>query len=105
MGQPELDEKLESQNLRQLKQRIALRCRLEPLSEQETRKYVALRLFLAGARERSQNIFSDSALGLVHSYSNGIPRLVNTICETALVASFALKYPIVTPEIIDEVAV
>jgi general secretion pathway protein A len=104
MGQPELDEKLESQNLRQLKQRISLRCRLEPLSEQETRKYVALRLFLAGAGERSQSIFSDSALKLVHSYSNGIPRLVNTICEAALIASFALKRPIVAAELIDEIA-
>jgi type II secretory pathway predicted ATPase ExeA len=104
MGQPELDEKLESQNLRQLKQRISLRCRLEPLSEEETRKYVALRLFLAGAEEPNQSIFSDSALKLIHSYSNGIPRLVNTICEAALIASFALKRPVVVPELIDEIA-
>jgi hypothetical protein len=63
-----------------------------------------LRLFLAGAAERNQSIFSESALKLVHYYSNGIPRLVNTICEAALIASFALKRPIVAAELIDEIA-
>lgn len=104
IGQPELDEKLESQDLRQLKQRIALRCRLEPLSREETQKYISMRLFLAGARESHQSIFPETAVELVHRYSQGIPRLVNTICEAALVASFALKSSTVLPEFIDEVA-
>lgn len=104
IGQPELDEKLESQNLRQLKQRIALRCRLGPLSRQETGKYIAVRLFLAGAKERPQNIFPETAVELVYRYSQGIPRLVNTICEAALVSSFALKSSVVLPELVDEVA-
>ncbi|PYY11196.1 MAG: hypothetical protein DMG61_19825 [Acidobacteria bacterium] len=104
IGQPELDEKLESQNLRQLKQRIALRCRLEPLSFEETQKYIAVRLLLSGAKERNKNIFPEETVELVHRYSQGIPRLVNTICEGALVASFAINSSVVLPELIDEVA-
>lgn len=104
IGQPELDEKLESPDLRQLKQRIALRCRLEPLSFEETQKYISVRLFLAGAKERHQGIFSEEAVALVHRYSQGIPRLVNTLCDAALVASFALKSPTVLPGFVDEVA-
>ena len=103
IGQPELDEKLESQNLRQLKQRIALRCRLEPLSLDETQKYISVRLLLAGARER-QNIFSEPAIELVHRYSLGIPRLINTICEAALVSSYALKSSTILPELVEEIA-
>jgi general secretion pathway protein A len=104
IGQPELDEKLELHDLRQLKQRIALRCRLEPLSLWDTRQYIIARLWLAGAKERSKTIFPDPTVELIHRYSNGIPRLVNTLCETALIATFAAKRLTVSPEIIDEVA-
>ena len=104
IGQPELDQKLDSQDLRQLKQRIALRCKLEPLSRQETGRYISQRLWLAGARDNSQAIFGESVIELVYQYSRGIPRLVNNICEAALVASFALKSSVVLPELIDEVA-
>jgi type II secretory pathway predicted ATPase ExeA len=104
IGQQELDQKLESKDLRQLKQRIALRSRLDPLSLDETRKYVSVRLFLAGAKECHQGIFSDAALELVHRYSNGVPRLVNTLCEAGLVAGFATKSSTVLPEFIEEAA-
>ena len=104
IGQPELDQKLDSQDLRQLKQRIALRCKLEPLSLQETGRYISQRLWLAGARDNSRAIFGESAIELVYQYSRGIPRLVNNICEAALVASFALKSSVVLPELIEEVA-
>jgi len=104
IGQQELDQKLESKDLRQLKQRIALRSRLDPLSLEETRKYVSVRLFLAGAKERHQGIFSDAALELVHRYSSGVPRLVNTLCEAGLVAGFAMKSSTVLPEFIEEAA-
>jgi general secretion pathway protein A len=104
VGQPELDEKLDCQELRQLKQRIALRCRLQPLSREETAQYIALRLWLAGAKESYRSIFPERAVELIHSYSGGIPRLVNTICEGALVASFAVKSATVVPDLIDEVA-
>ena len=104
IGQPELDQKLDSQDLRQLKQRIALRCRLEPLSREETGKYIAQRLWLAGVRAKEQAIFEEPAIELVYRYSRGIPRLVNNICEASLVASFALKRSVVSPELVDEVA-
>jgi type II secretory pathway predicted ATPase ExeA len=104
IGQPELEEKLDRPELRQLKQRTALRCRLDPLSRQETQKYILLRLWLSGAAERYQSIFSDDAIDLIHEYSGGIPRLVNTICEAALISSFALQSPVVPPEVIHEVA-
>ena len=104
IGQPELDEKLDSQDLRQLKQRVALRCKLEPLSLEETGRYILQRLWLAGARDKSQTIFGDATIELVYQYSRGIPRLVNNICEAALIASFALKSSVVLPELIDEVA-
>jgi len=104
IGQPELDEKLDSQDLRQLKQRIALRCHLEPLSREETGKYIVQRLWLAGARTKEQSIFGEAVIELVYRYSRGIPRLVNNICEAALVASFAMKSSVISPELVDEVA-
>src|SRR5437868_7733547 len=91
VGQPELDAKLDSMQLRQLKQRIALRCNLEPLSLQETPTYIRRRLELAGAGLRAGEIFSSAATGRIHYYSNGIPRLINTICENALLSAFAVQ--------------
>jgi general secretion pathway protein A len=104
MGQPELDEKLDCQDLRQLKQRIALRCRLEPLSKEETQKYIAMRLWLAGASRRCHEIFPLATVELIHEYSRGIPRLINTLCEAALIAAYAVKSGTVSTEAIDEVA-
>ena len=104
MGQPELDSKLDSQNLRQLKQRVALRCHLEALSRNEIQKYISLRLFLAGANDQRATIFPEESVELVYRFSQGIPRLVNTICEAALIASFAAKNAIVQPTVIEEVA-
>jgi general secretion pathway protein A len=102
-GQPELDEKLDSFELRQLKQRIALRCQLEPLALEECRRYIARRLEIAGAPSGS-SIFSDSAVMTVFRQSKGIPRLINTICENALLAGFAKRSPIITAEIVEGVA-
>jgi len=105
IGQPELDEKLNSQSLRQLKQRISLRCRLGPLSPQQTREYIERRLWFAGAKDRHTKLFSPEAIDLVHRYSTGIPRLINTISESALITSFALKDAVVAARTINEVAV
>ena len=104
IGQPELGEKLDCAELRQLKQRISLRCRLLPLSREDTHKYISLRLWLAGATDRHRGIFSASAVELIHDYSGGVPRLVNTICEGALVAGFAVKSPVISPELVNEIA-
>lgn len=102
IGQPELDTKMELPSLRQVKQRIAFRCKLEPLTERQTSEYVCRRLSMAGAGQ--QGIFTNEALSAVYRYSLGIPRLINTICENALIAGFALKQQHITPELIDEVA-
>jgi general secretion pathway protein A len=102
-GQPELDQKLDSHELRQLKQRIALRCHLDPLSVSETRDYMRRRLQIAGATGAIQ-IFSGPATESVFNHSRGIPRLVNTICENALLCGYAKHAATITSEIIDDVA-
>jgi len=102
-GQPELDQKLDSFELRQLKQRIALRCHLEALNLEETRKYMERRLQIAGASSENK-IFSDAAIGLVFRHSKGIPRLINTVCENALLSGYAKRASTITPDIIEGVA-
>jgi type II secretory pathway predicted ATPase ExeA len=102
-GQPELDQKLDSYELRQLKQRIALRCHLDALSLDETMKYMGRRLQISGAPVVGQ-IFPEAAIEAVFRYSRGIPRLINTICENALLAGYAKQAATITPEIIDGVA-
>lgn len=105
VGQPELDQKMDSPQLRQLKQRITLRCTLEPLEESETKAYIWRRLERAGANSRASSLFSEGATSAVYHYSRGIPRLINTICENALIAAYACQSKFVNKEIIDEVAV
>lgn len=104
VGQPELDEKLDSRGLRQLKQRVALRAQLVPLGLDQTREYIAQRLRIAGADGHREPIFSDAAIANIYRYSQGLPRLVNTICENGLIAAYAGHSATVGPEIIDEVA-
>jgi len=102
-GQPELDQKLDSHDLRQLKQRIALRCRLECLSANETRDYIRRRLSIAGGNG-GEPTFEDAAMAAVYRHSKGVPRLINTICENALLAGYAKQEVTVTAETIDGVA-
>jgi general secretion pathway protein A len=102
-GQPELDQKLDSHELRQLKQRIALRCHLEPLSLDETTEYMRRRLEISGA-PAAGDIFSEAAVEAIFRHSRGIPRLVNTICENALLSGYAKQAATITEEIIEGVA-
>jgi general secretion pathway protein A len=104
VGQPELDQKMDSPDLRQLKQRIAMRCQLEPLKEEETKSYILRRLQRAGANSHANTMFPPETIASVYRYSKGIPRLINTVCDNALIAAYAGKSPSVRPEIIDEVA-
>lgn len=104
VGQPELDEKLDSLGLRQLKQRIALRAHLGSLEPDETKEYVNKRLEIAGADAHRESIFSAEAFAAVHRYSQGLPRLINTICENGLIAAYAKQSSRVTSDIIDDVA-
>jgi general secretion pathway protein A len=104
VGQPELDEKLDSSELRQLKQRIALRSKLEPLEQEETKGYIQRRLQLAGLNSHVSVLFPPDTIAVIHRHSRGIPRLINTLCENALIDAYARQTRTVTPEIIDEVA-
>jgi general secretion pathway protein A len=104
VGQPELDEKLDSVRLRQLKQRIALRARLDPLDANETKGYIERRLQIAGANSTASTLFSPQTIAAVYRHSRGFPRLINTICENALITAYARQMRGVTPDIIEDVA-
>jgi general secretion pathway protein A len=103
MGQPELEMVLDSPELRQLKQRVALRCQLQPLDEQQTRAYVLSRLERAGA-PADPPIFSEDGLNKIFEYSRGIPRIINNLCENSMVSAFSQETRPVTGEIITDVA-
>ena len=104
VGQPELDDKLDSADLRQLKQRIAHRCQLAPLDLSETRGYIERRLQVAGLSLDGHLLFPPDTIASVYRHSRGIPRLINTICENALITAFAQQRRSVTPEIVEDIA-
>jgi general secretion pathway protein A len=104
VGQPELDRKIDSEELRQLKQRIAMRCRLEPLGLNELRGYIHRRLELAGANSHGVTIFSDEAIEAIHRVCCGIPRLANTLCENSLISAYGRQAKQVTADMVREVA-
>ena len=104
MGQPELEYVLDSPGLRQLKQRVSLRCQLLPLDEEQTRAYVLSRLERAGAGQEPP-VFEPEALARVFEYSRGIPRIINNLCENAMVNAFAREQRTLTADMITEVAV
>lgn len=86
-GQPELESLISQPALRQLRQRITLRCKMTPLTLEETRGYISERLRIAGAN--GDSIFNPDALEMVFRFSNGIPRVINLLCEHALITAFA----------------
>jgi type II secretory pathway predicted ATPase ExeA len=86
-GQPELSQKLDSAQLQQLTQRVRLRFHLGALSKRETHEYITHRLEVAGAKGRT--IFAPAACDLVFRYAGGVPRLINVLCDTALLCAFA----------------
>ncbi len=100
-GQPELDRKLDTPELRQLKQRIVLRCTLNPLSIDESAAYIETRLARAGMP--NQTVFSPELLDEVYRRSRGIPRVINLLCDNLLVTTFALEQRVATEEMLDEV--
>jgi general secretion pathway protein A len=101
-GQPELDRKLEERECRQLKQRIAVRCHLEPFSAPETARYIASRLARAGMRE--QTVFPSDVLAEIHRRTQGIPRLINSVCDNLMLTSFALQSHQASLEMLEEVS-
>ena len=98
-GLPELEESLALDE--PLRQRVEMKFTLQPLSLEFTRAYIRYRLKIAGS---NRSIFTPEAEGTVYSYSRGVPRLVNTICDNALFESYLTKKEIVTPEIVGRVA-
>ncbi|HWG58158.1 MAG TPA: AAA family ATPase [Candidatus Acidoferrales bacterium] len=101
-GQPELEEKLKLPQLRQLRQRITLRCRTAPLTLEETFGYIAERLRIAGAN--GEPVFSREAIETIHLYSRGIPRVTNLLCEHALINAFVDSIRPVPAHLVEEVA-
>ena|ERR1700761_6106566 len=104
VGQPELDLKLDSVGLRQLKQRISLRARLQPLNLDETKGYIERRLQIAGRGPQDPALFPEQTMKAIFHESRGFPRLINTICENALISAYAAQKQVVSAEIIEAVA-
>jgi general secretion pathway protein A len=100
-GQPELAERLNEPALRQLKQRVALRCTLATLSFRETAAYIAGRIEIAGGHP--SRIFSRQAVMTIYDHSRGIPRTISVICDNALATGYAEEQQPITAKVIDEV--
>ena len=101
VGQPELSNRLNEPELRQLKQRVALRYHLTPLSLFECKEYIAKRLGISGG---TASLFTNGAMRAVHSYSSGVPRLINILCDNGLFSAYTLRKPSVEPAMIEEIA-
>ena len=101
VGQPELSSRLNASELRQIKQRVALRHHLHPLNISECRAYIAKRLEIAGG---DISLLTPEAAGVVHSYSGGIPRLINILCDNGLLTAYALRKKSVETAMISEIA-
>lgn len=99
-GQPELEEKLRDPSVRQLRQRISLWCRTRPLNADETKAYVTNRLRIVGA---TQPIFSPDAIQVVYQYSKGIPRIINLICEHAMISAYVEQIKPIPSRIVESV--
>jgi general secretion pathway protein A len=102
-GQPELSDRLERFELRQLKQRVALRCELSSFELSDTAAYIATRIKAAGGVPAG--MFTQEAVTLIHEYSRGIPRTINVICDNALLTGMALGHSRVERALVAEVCV
>ena len=96
-GQPELNDVLNRHDLRQLSQRITVRCHLTPMSRRDTAEYIRHRLKVSGCR--IPGLFSSGVVKRIYRFSRGVPRLVNIVCEQALVMAWTQEKSSVTPTI------
>jgi len=102
-GQPELREKLNQPGLRQLKQRVALRCKMHALPNvDEIERYITERLLIAGSEQ--PNLFTPGAIDFIFQCSEGIPRQINNLCDNALLTAYAAGDPVVSRQVVEEVA-
>jgi general secretion pathway protein A len=102
VGQPELEDKLKRPEMRQLRQRITLRCNTASLTLTESHEYIANRLRIAGAT--GEPVFESDAVEALHYYSRGIPRVMNLLCEHALINAYVEELNPVTPQMVEEAA-
>jgi general secretion pathway protein A len=102
VGQPELEQKLRLPHLRQLRQRLTLRAKTHPLTLDETQAYVTQRLRIAGSSGRT--IFEPEAVTAIHRYAGGIPRVINLLCEHALVSAFVDQQSVINTGVVEAVA-
>ena len=102
-GQPELETKLREPGLRQLRQRISLWCRTQAISSEQTQEYITQRLIVAGAKQTS--VFLPDAVTAIYRYSRGIPRLINLLCEHALILGYVEHLKQIPAAVIFAVAV
>jgi general secretion pathway protein A len=100
-GQPELDRKLDAPNLRQLKQRIVLRCNLQPFTLRDAVDYMQSRLERAGMP--GQTVFPEELMAEIHLRAQGIPRIINALCDNLLLTAFALERKVCGIEMLDEI--
>src|ERR1700735_933001 len=100
-GQPELEERLNQPEGRQIRQRIAVRCKINPLTLEQTHGYIEQRLRIAGAGEP---VFQPQAMDAVHFYARGIPRVINLICEHSLICAYVDQLRLVPARTVEEVA-
>ena len=98
MGQPELEKTLSEERFRQLRQRISVRYHLNPLNLEQTGKYIEHRLKVAGSRDNTR-IFEPEAVGLIWKFSRGIPRVINTLCDAALVIGHSTARKVIDGQI------
>jgi len=103
-GQPELEEKLNLPQLRQLRQRIMIRCKTSHLTKEETHNYILERLKIGGAAAGQPHIFSSAATDTVHLYSLGVPRVINLLCEHSLINGYVEHQRPIQPKIVEDVA-
>ncbi len=102
-GQPELRDKLNQANLRQLKQRVALRCNMHSFpTVEEVDRYITERLLIAGSTQ--PNVFTPGAVDFIFQCSEGIPRNINNICDNAMLAAYSAGEQVIGRQIIEEVA-
>jgi putative secretion ATPase (PEP-CTERM system associated) len=102
VGQPELEQRLKQPQLRQLRQRLTLRAKTHPLNLEETKSYILQRLRIAGSN--GDPIFDNDAMTAIFRYSQGIPRVINLLCEHCLVSGFVDQKKIIPIEVVDSVA-
>ena len=103
MGQPDLKDKLRLKSLAQLRQRVSIHYHIGPLSIEDTAEYIRYRLAQANANGISKDdLFSLDSISLLYQYSEGIPRLINIICDNSLLTAYAHDCRTVTPDIIQD---